>query len=104
MQQVTLSPSHVLIIARSFVAGLAYLHEPGVGCYKPPIAHRDIKASNVLLRPDFTACLADFDLAVAFTCDADGQLTANTLQVCSAPTRHIITKSNKKDYETKALT
>jgi len=49
--------------------GLAFLHEdlevPGKG-HKPAVAHRDFKSKNVLLRPDLTACIADFGLAHIF--------------------------------------
>eukprot|EP01018_Ginkgo_biloba_P000968 Gb_11894 [translate_table: standard] len=39
--------------------GLEYLHEKA----QPPIIHRDIKSSNVLLFDDCTAKIADFDLS-----------------------------------------
>ncbi|XP_050365537.1 LRR receptor-like serine/threonine-protein kinase RGI2 [Argentina anserina] len=39
--------------------GLAYLHHDSV----PPIVHRDIKANNILIGPDFEPCIADFGLA-----------------------------------------
>ncbi|KAK9944893.1 hypothetical protein M0R45_010436 [Rubus argutus] len=39
--------------------GLAYLHHDCV----PPIVHRDIKANNILIGPDFEPCIADFGLA-----------------------------------------
>ncbi|XAR49634.1 Non-specific serine/threonine protein kinase [Bertholletia excelsa] len=39
--------------------GLAYLHHD---CF-PPIVHRDIKANNILVGPQFEAFLADFGLA-----------------------------------------
>lgn len=39
--------------------GLAYLHH---GCV-PPIIHRDIKANNILIGPDFEPYIADFGLA-----------------------------------------
>ena len=39
--------------------GLAYLHHDCV----PPIAHRDIKANNILIGPDFEPYIADFGLA-----------------------------------------
>ncbi|XP_031105514.1 cold-responsive protein kinase 1-like [Ipomoea triloba] len=42
--------------------GLAFLHEE----VQPPIIHRDIKASNILLDKDFTPKISDFGLAKLF--------------------------------------
>ena len=42
--------------------GLAYLHED----VQPPIVHRDIKASNVLLDKDLNPMISDFGLAKLF--------------------------------------
>jgi len=53
---------------RSIAHGLAYLHTevPGISsqCYKPGIAHRDLKSRNILVRNDKTCAIADLGLAV----------------------------------------
>ncbi|CAK9197700.1 unnamed protein product [Sphagnum troendelagicum] len=46
-------------IAVGAVQGLKYLHEKA----QPPIIHRDIKSSNVLLFDDYVAKIADFNLS-----------------------------------------
>lgn len=48
-----------LHIAEGVADGLAYLHHD----YNPPIVHRDIKSSNVLLDNDLHAYISDFGLA-----------------------------------------
>jgi activin receptor type-2 len=59
----------LLRIAEGIARGLTYLHEElpdkGQGL-KPSVAHRDFKSKNVLLKPDLTACIADFGLALVF--------------------------------------
>eukprot|EP00850_Spirogloea_muscicola_P006341 SM000030S11350 [mRNA] locus=s30:283905:286541:- [translate_table: standard] len=46
-------------IAVSSARGLEYLHEK----VQPPVIHKDIKSSNVLLFDDYTAKIADFNLS-----------------------------------------
>ncbi|MCO5575915.1 hypothetical protein L7F22_029722 [Adiantum nelumboides] len=46
-------------IAVGAARGLEYLHEK----VQPPVIHRDIRSSNVLLFDDFTAKVADFNLS-----------------------------------------
>eukprot|EP00250_Pteridium_aquilinum_P013161 c21168_g1_i1 orf=390-1478(-) len=46
-------------IAVGAARGLEYLHEK----VQPPIIHRDVRSSNVLLFDDFTAKIADFNLS-----------------------------------------
>uniref|UniRef100_A0A1J3D089 Putative LRR receptor-like serine/threonine-protein kinase n=1 Tax=Noccaea caerulescens TaxID=107243 RepID=A0A1J3D089_NOCCA len=47
--------------------GLEYLHN---GC-KPPLVHRDVKPTNILLNEHFEAKLADFGLSRSFPIDGD---------------------------------
>ena len=53
-------------IVVSMMQGISFLHD----CEgKPSIAHRDFKSTNVLIKNDMTACIADFGLASAFEPD-----------------------------------
>lgn len=57
-------------ICLSVYRGLTHLHEEIPSdrpeLYKPAVAHRDFKSSNVLLKSDLTVCIADFGLALIF--------------------------------------
>ncbi|CAA6675607.1 unnamed protein product [Spirodela intermedia] len=58
-------------IALQSAQGLDYLHN---GC-QPPIIHRDIKSSNILLNRELVAKLADFGLSRTFNTDSATHIT-----------------------------
>ncbi|XP_056176385.1 putative leucine-rich repeat receptor-like serine/threonine-protein kinase At2g19230 isoform X3 [Syzygium oleosum] len=60
-----------LQIAVDVAQGLDYLHN---GC-KPPIIHRDLKTTNILLNEDFRAKIADFGLSRAFATENDSYVS-----------------------------
>lgn len=64
------SYQELLKISQGIARGLDYLHDeiPAASKegLKPTIAHRDFKSKNVLLKPDLTACIADYGLALVF--------------------------------------
>ncbi|KAJ0261404.1 LRR receptor-like serine/threonine-protein kinase [Hirschfeldia incana] len=61
-----------LQIALEAASGLEYLH---IGC-TPPMVHRDVKTSNILLDADLKAKLADFGLSRSFQGVGECQDTA----------------------------
>ncbi|KAF1745047.1 hypothetical protein MXB_1845, partial [Myxobolus squamalis] len=58
--------SDVIRIITDICRGLEYLHSSSCRstAFKPVIVHRDIKASNILIKNDGTCCIADFGLAI----------------------------------------
>ncbi|PWA44937.1 serine-threonine/tyrosine-protein kinase catalytic domain-containing protein [Artemisia annua] len=56
----SLSWQHRMKVALDIARGLEYLHE----CCTPPVIHRDLKSSNILLSSTFNAKLSDFGLAI----------------------------------------
>ena len=57
------------------LVGLEYLHK---GC-NPPLIHRDVKATNILLNAKLEAKIADFGLSKAFSTDNEAHISTNAL-------------------------
>lgn len=60
-----------LRVALGAARGLTYLHELA----NPPIVHRDIKSSNILLHEHLNAKVSDFGLSKSLGDDARGHIT-----------------------------
>ncbi|VAH21457.1 unnamed protein product [Triticum turgidum subsp. durum] len=72
---ICLSWQQRLKIAVESAQGLEYLHK---GC-NPPLIHRDVKATNILLNTRFGAKIADFGLSKAFNHDNETQMSTNVI-------------------------
>ncbi|KAJ3695093.1 hypothetical protein LUZ60_000470 [Juncus effusus] len=68
-----------LRIAHESAQGLEYLHK---SC-NPPLVHRDVKTSNILLTANLEAKIADFGLVRAF--DGDGTISHVSTKVVGTP-------------------
>ncbi|XP_062231938.1 putative leucine-rich repeat receptor-like protein kinase At2g19210 [Phragmites australis] len=64
-----------LRIALESAQGLEYLHK---GC-NPPLIHRDVKTTNILLNAKLDVKIADFGLSKAFNHDNEAHISTNTL-------------------------
>ncbi|XP_010487652.1 PREDICTED: leucine-rich repeat receptor-like serine/threonine-protein kinase At2g14510 isoform X2 [Camelina sativa] len=62
-----------LKIAIESALGIEYLH---IGC-KPPMVHRDVKSTNILLGQQFEAKLADFGLSRSFLVGSNTHVSTN---------------------------
>ena len=67
-----LDETTMLKLLLTAVSGLAHLHQEIMGTQgKPAIAHRDIKSRNILVKADYTCCIADLGLAIRFNKTTD---------------------------------
>lgn len=75
------------LLGSSLARGVAHLHSDRTACgrYKVPIAHRDIKSSNILVKSDLTCCLCDFGLALRLDNALSVDELANSGQVKLSP-------------------
>ncbi|XP_012725856.1 TGF-beta receptor type-2 [Fundulus heteroclitus] len=74
------------MLGSSLARVVAHLHSDRTSCgrCKVPIAHRDIKSSNILVKKDLTCCLCDFGLALRLDNTLSVDELANSGQVGTA--------------------
>ncbi|XP_008420644.1 TGF-beta receptor type-2-like [Poecilia reticulata] len=74
------------LLGSSLARVVAHLHSDRTSCgrCKVPIAHRDIKSSNILVKKDMTCCLCDFGLALRLDNSLSVDELANSGQVGTA--------------------
>ena len=91
-QGTLLSWSEALLIVSGITNGVAYLHSDGVqsGSAKVPIAHRDLKSTNILVRSDGTCVISDFGLAVSLNTIEGENKNVSLFGNCFISVRHPI--------------
>jgi len=63
----TVDEAIMLKLCYTAACGLDHLHTDIVGKEgKPPIAHRDLKSRNILVKGDYSCCIADLGLALRY--------------------------------------
>uniref|UniRef100_UPI00398EC951 TGF-beta receptor type-2 isoform X2 n=1 Tax=Pristiophorus japonicus TaxID=55135 RepID=UPI00398EC951 len=74
------------LLGGSLARGIAHLHSDYTPCGRPkiPIAHRDLKSSNILVKNDLTCCLCDFGLSLRLESSLSVDDLANSGQVGTA--------------------
>ena len=83
LTQNTLSAESMMFLVKSLCSGVAFLHSSRDchGEYKTPIAHRDMKSSNVLFSESRGCIIADFGLAVSLEKSNMASWLENKVQV-----------------------
>lgn len=83
---------HALKIAQDIASGMEFLHDYTSDPLRAPVAHRDIKSSNILLKAPNHAVISDFGLAIALRTassqpDSRGSLDidVNRIKQCGTP-------------------
>lgn len=78
LQSEMLSIPDMLKMICSIASGLNHLHIQIVGNNtKPPIAHRDMKTKNILVKEDNTCCIADLGLAITKSSVCQGTVNSS---------------------------
>lgn len=83
----------------SAARGLAHLHAETYGSHglhKVPVAHRDLKSTNILVKDDGSCAIADFGLAIRLDPQSSTDHLANSGQVGSF--LHIVCKVSLRIY------
>ena len=63
----TFSQATALQLCHTAASGLDHLHTEIVGAQrKPAIAHRDLKSRNILVKADYSCCIADLGLSLTY--------------------------------------
>ena len=67
LENQTVNEATMLKLCYTAACGLDHLHTDIVGKEgKPPIVHRDLKTRNILVKGDYSCCIADLGLALRF--------------------------------------
>ncbi|CAG6021534.1 unnamed protein product [Menidia menidia] len=78
----TTSWIQTLKLCQSLSQGLSYLHSDlhSHDVHKPPVAHRDLSSSNVLIKADGTCALCDFGCSTILRSCSDGDFWQHHIQ------------------------
>lgn len=80
LPSLSLHTNDIVVLCRQITGALGHIHALG-------ILHRDVKPSNILIRADSRAFLADFGIAWSPTCNSDEPADHKILDVGTMPYR-----------------